>query len=65
MTLALSGANMKFVDEFRNPELIIKTAEEIRRLADPTAALPAHGSVRRPHSRNLSLWIERSAAREH
>src|ERR1700719_4310356 len=26
---------MKYVDEFRNPELIAKTAEEIRRLADP------------------------------
>ncbi len=26
---------MKFVDEFRNPELIRKTAEEVRRLADP------------------------------
>lgn len=26
---------MKFVDEFRTPELIAKTAEEIRRLADP------------------------------
>ncbi len=27
---------MKFVDEFRDPELITKTADEIRRLADPT-----------------------------
>lgn len=26
---------MRFVDEFRNPELIRKTAEEVRRLADP------------------------------
>jgi hydrogenase expression/formation protein HypD len=26
---------MKFVDEFRDPELIMKTAEEIRRLTDP------------------------------
>ena len=26
---------MRFVDEFREPELIAKTAEEIRRLADP------------------------------
>ena len=26
---------MRYVDEFRNPELISKTAEEIRRLADP------------------------------
>jgi hydrogenase expression/formation protein HypD len=26
---------MKFVDEFRKPELIAKTAHEIRRLADP------------------------------
>src|SRR5579863_8197800 len=26
---------MKFVDEFRDPELITKAAEEIRRLADP------------------------------
>jgi hydrogenase expression/formation protein HypD len=26
---------MKFVDEFREPELITKTAHEIRRLADP------------------------------
>src|SRR3981081_699124 len=27
---------MRFVDEFREPELIMKTAEEIRRLADPS-----------------------------
>ena len=26
---------MRFVDEFREPELITRTAEEIRRLADP------------------------------
>jgi len=26
---------MKYVDEFRDPELILKTAEEIRRLTDP------------------------------
>ncbi len=26
---------MRFVDEFRQPELIAKAAEEIRRLADP------------------------------
>ena len=26
---------MKYVDEFRDPELIHKAAEEIRRLADP------------------------------
>ncbi|PZN06954.1 MAG: hydrogenase formation protein HypD, partial [Bacillota bacterium] len=26
---------MKYVDEFRNPELIRKTAEEIRRVVDP------------------------------
>ena len=26
---------MRFVDEFRDPEVIIRTAEEIRRLADP------------------------------
>ena len=26
---------MKFVDEFRDPEVIGRTAEEIRRLADP------------------------------
>ena len=26
---------MKFVDEFREPEIITRTAEEIRRLADP------------------------------
>ena len=28
-------ATMEFVDEFRDPELIKRTAEEIRRLADP------------------------------
>lgn len=28
---------MKYVDEFRNPELIHKTAEEIRRVVDPAA----------------------------
>jgi hydrogenase expression/formation protein HypD len=27
--------NMRFVDEFREPELITRTADEIRRLADP------------------------------
>ena len=27
---------MRYVDEFRDPELITKAAEEIRRLADPT-----------------------------
>src|ERR1700739_3453637 len=27
---------MRFVDEFRQPELIARAAEEIRRLADPT-----------------------------
>jgi hydrogenase expression/formation protein HypD len=26
---------MKYVDEFRDPELITKAAEEVRRLADP------------------------------
>src|SRR5690242_7804032 len=26
---------MRFVDEFRDPEIITKTAEEIRRLSDP------------------------------
>jgi hydrogenase expression/formation protein HypD len=30
------GSGMKFVDEFREPEVITKTAEEIRRLADPS-----------------------------
>ncbi len=25
---------MRFVDEFRDPEIIAKTAEEVRRLAD-------------------------------
>ena len=32
---------MKFVDEFREPEVITKTAEEIRRLADPDRAITA------------------------
>src|ERR1700745_35470 len=31
---------MKYVDEFRNPELIAKTAEEIRRLVDPQRHYP-------------------------
>jgi hydrogenase expression/formation protein HypD len=26
---------MKFVDEFREPEVITRTSQEIRRLADP------------------------------
>src|SRR5580704_10294079 len=30
-----SSPAMKFVDEFREPELVTRTAEEIRRLADP------------------------------
>ena len=30
-----AGAAMRFVDEFRDPELITRTCEEIRRLADP------------------------------
>ena len=29
------GAVVRFVDEFRDPDLIARTAEEIRRLADP------------------------------
>jgi hydrogenase expression/formation protein HypD len=29
------GVTMRFVDEFREPELITRTADEIRRLADP------------------------------
>ncbi len=33
--VAARGSRMKFVDEFREPELITKTSEEIRRLADP------------------------------
>jgi hydrogenase expression/formation protein HypD len=31
-----TGRTMRFVDEFRDPEVITKTAEEIRRLADPS-----------------------------
>ena len=34
-TDSAEGLNMKFVDEFRDAGLITKTAEEIRRLADP------------------------------
>ena len=56
---------MKYVDEFRDPELIMKTAEEIRRLDRSAAALPHHGSLRRPHARDLSLWLERRAARKY
>jgi hydrogenase expression/formation protein HypD len=33
---ARAGNTMRFVDEFRDPEVITKTAEEIRRLADPS-----------------------------
>jgi hydrogenase expression/formation protein HypD len=32
---AVKGLSMKFVDEFREPGVITRTAEEIRRLADP------------------------------
>ena len=60
-----SDLPMKFVDEFREPELITRTAEEIRRLADPGAALPPHGSVRRPHARHLPLRPEGPAAAQH
>ena len=56
---------MRFVDEFREPELITRTADEIRRLADPDASLPDHGSVRRAHARDLSLRPEGPAAAEH
>ena len=31
---------MRFVDEFRDPALITRTADEIRRLANPATALP-------------------------
>ena len=53
---------MRFVDEFREPELISRAAEEIRRLAGTRAPLPPHGSVRRAHARHLSLRAERYSA---
>src|ERR1700722_11112133 len=31
----MGRSNMRYVDEFRDPELITKASEEIRRLADP------------------------------
>ena len=58
-------AAMKYVDEFREAGVISKAAEEIRRLADPRAAVPVHGSVRRPHARHLSFRAERSSAAEY
>ena len=35
MSRTIREGDMRFVDEFRDPEIITKTAEEIRRLADP------------------------------
>ena len=58
------AAAMKFVDEFRAPELIAKAGEEIRKLADPDAALSHHGSMRRTHPRHLSFRLEGSASRK-
>ena len=40
---------MRYVDEFRDPELITKASDEIHRLADTGKALSHHGSLRRPH----------------
>src|SRR5581483_9650028 len=34
-TARKAGYDMKFVDEFRDPAIIARTSEEIRRLADP------------------------------
>jgi hydrogenase expression/formation protein HypD len=51
---------MKYVDEFRAPDLISKAGEEIRKLADPSA-LPDHGSLRRAHACHLSFRAERFA----
>ena len=42
---------MRFVDEFREPELITRTADEIRRLADPggiTASWKCAAGTRTP-----------------
>ncbi len=44
--------------------LIGRTADEIRRLADPARALPDHGGLRRPHARHLPLRPQGPAAGE-
>ena len=55
---------MKFVDEFRDPTAIARTAEEIRRIADPQPPLSPDGGVRRAHARHLSLRPKGFASRE-
>ncbi len=56
---------MKYVDEFRDGELIARARDEIRRLVDPGAALSDHGGVRRPHARDLPIRLEGPASAQH
>ena len=54
---------MRYVDEFRDPRLIVAAAEEIARLADGRPPLPDHGGVRRAHPLDLPLLARGAAAR--
>ena len=49
---------MRFVDEFREPELISTDRRGNPPPGRHRAALPHHGSLRRPHARHLSLRPE-------
>jgi len=40
---------MRYVDEFRDPALITKASEEIRRVADPARLIPIGGQTRIVH----------------
>ena len=53
---------MKLLDEFREPEIIIKAAEEIRRCADPIRHYRIMERLRWTHARDLSLRSERRLA---
>ena len=56
---------MKYIDEFREPELISKNLRGDPAAGRPRAALPADGGVRRPHPRDLPLRPQGSAAAQH
>ena len=55
---------MKYVDEFRDPRLIRLAARRNPHAGRSAAALPDHGSLRRPYARHLPLRPEGFAAAE-
>ena len=55
---------MKYVDEFRDPELGRVLATEILAAVEPGPPLQVHGGLRRPHALDLQVRRRRPAARE-